>query len=1176
MSQNKKFRKFAAASLAATATVVAVAPAVSAASQFIDVTEDNAHADNIHALVEQGTITGYPTEDGGKEFRPNEAISRQHVAVMLSRHFDLEVPENKTEILDAMSDIPEDYIYADEIASVLEAGIFIGSDGEFMPENPTQRQQMATVLVRAYGLEDNGEDVDINLENVHESHKESVKILAQHGLTTELDDFRPAEAITRGQFASFVVRFDEAVADDEVVEGPELQSVSQINANTYELTATFAEEFEAAELEGTKLTLDGPAGELTAVFEEVDNGVAVFAITDTTDLRPGDASADGTYTVTSSNFVVAEGTVTTYSEILTANVVQGFVYSEHIGDNGDRVEGAEVTVGDRTVKTDARGYYSIAANPGLREIKVTAPGHYAKTAEVVVDRNIATAANFDMVEYDRSNLSITGQALDSETNEGIKNAKVTLEANVDGEWTKVADKTTTDGKFAFVNKNVDDALVSSNYDALVDIDNQTNEDAVRFEDNDLNLGVEYRVVVEKSVQDDLYDNYHAETVEFELSEEIAQTDLAAIDLDIVEEIQAFNFEVEWAADAETSEDTFQVQLLDTDGREVLGTDSVIQFDVERDSDDDRQMAEAYDLVDNGELKDNNVAARLPDGTYFLRVANVDAAGNPVNAIAIIVVEVTEGEVVTTPVAKIQEIESATVDASIGNVRYDESLEGYATGDTLNVLDESLDDSGKDVKAYFDIVKKVNGVDVYVFDSKADGTVFGTVTENTFTVSVDGNGDVSSITNTNPFVFNFLEEGEYVAKPNGGYIRGTDLTFNAGSALSTVDANFSSSAKIAKIDLTGTDSDVADYETVNVNNIKLVDANGNTVAESGSFETTTPQNIVKDAFEGVAPAQYRLVVDVDGYKVKETDLQTVYDFQDAAFELALEEIEANTLVGTVRFADNNEAAVDAGDMATVALYDASGRLVHAQDVTTDSTFTLTDEVDGVLEVGEHTLVIRGEGFETKSMTVNIESGETRQNILVERGGQAKVDLRVYDSNGLSVVSSGSLTDAYFTSTTHSDYSATVTYDGEFDLNVSAPYYKSDAVLSAGDYTLTIEKGTTTDKYTTDLRIQDVNDTVLKSITIPSKSDAPLIPITVNFNSAEAPDYAVAFDENGNVVDTERYVDTTVNLNDTIKLEVPENGTYFIRVYSNGKFVGEQEVTVQDFERTVSVGLQNAER
>ena len=69
---------------------------------------------------------------------------------------------------------------------------------------------MATVLVRAYDLEGIGEQIedhaDVNLDNVDESHQDNVQILADLEITDQLEDFRPMEDVTRGQFATFLHR----------------------------------------------------------------------------------------------------------------------------------------------------------------------------------------------------------------------------------------------------------------------------------------------------------------------------------------------------------------------------------------------------------------------------------------------------------------------------------------------------------------------------------------------------------------------------------------------------------------------------------------------------------------------------------------------------------------------------------------------------------------------------------------------------------------------------------------------------------------------------------------------------------------------------------------------------------------------------------------------------------
>ncbi len=79
----------------------------------------------IEALATQGIITGY--KDG--TFRPNETISRQHVAVLLTRAFTFEASRPSI----AFSDVAPHHPYYHEITILQQAGIIDGIDGAFHP-----------------------------------------------------------------------------------------------------------------------------------------------------------------------------------------------------------------------------------------------------------------------------------------------------------------------------------------------------------------------------------------------------------------------------------------------------------------------------------------------------------------------------------------------------------------------------------------------------------------------------------------------------------------------------------------------------------------------------------------------------------------------------------------------------------------------------------------------------------------------------------------------------------------------------------------------------------------------------------------------------------------------------------------------------------------------------------
>ncbi|OQM45981.1 hypothetical protein B6A27_08775 [Anoxybacillus sp. UARK-01] len=92
---------------------------------FSDVSPSFWAYNEIMKMKEQGVVKGY--EDG--TFKPNNAIRRDHVAVLLARSLDLPVVEPA----EKFKDVPSDYVYADAIRKVQQANIFDGTDGKFRP-----------------------------------------------------------------------------------------------------------------------------------------------------------------------------------------------------------------------------------------------------------------------------------------------------------------------------------------------------------------------------------------------------------------------------------------------------------------------------------------------------------------------------------------------------------------------------------------------------------------------------------------------------------------------------------------------------------------------------------------------------------------------------------------------------------------------------------------------------------------------------------------------------------------------------------------------------------------------------------------------------------------------------------------------------------------------------------
>jgi 5'-nucleotidase / UDP-sugar diphosphatase len=210
------YRKFLATAATAAIVTSAVAPAANAAEEtqaFKDVNDDFWAAVEIYSLAQAGIINGY--EDG--TFKPSQKIVRGQAANLLANTLELPTPEN----LKAFSDVSEKSVYALGAAATKEAGIFTGSNGKFGAGDVLTREQMASVLVRAFGLEATDEEITFtDWSKVSNSHKENVKILAQNGITTGKEDgsFDPKSAVNRATFATFLYRaIMNSIEDDNFV-----------------------------------------------------------------------------------------------------------------------------------------------------------------------------------------------------------------------------------------------------------------------------------------------------------------------------------------------------------------------------------------------------------------------------------------------------------------------------------------------------------------------------------------------------------------------------------------------------------------------------------------------------------------------------------------------------------------------------------------------------------------------------------------------------------------------------------------------------------------------------------------------------------------------------------------------------------------------------------------------
>lgn len=190
-------------------------PQTSAAEKsFTDYHQDNFGYEAVSNLLSQGIIQGY--EDSS--FKPNRPVNRIETAIIFKRALGLEATNGGS----GFKDVPATSEFANVTAAVKEAGIFKGSsNGNFGPKDLLTREQMASVLVRAFDLKPiSTVSVELNdLDQVSSAHANDVKILYQNQITNGKAEglFDPKGLVTRAEFSVFSNR----VLSGEVAPQPE-------------------------------------------------------------------------------------------------------------------------------------------------------------------------------------------------------------------------------------------------------------------------------------------------------------------------------------------------------------------------------------------------------------------------------------------------------------------------------------------------------------------------------------------------------------------------------------------------------------------------------------------------------------------------------------------------------------------------------------------------------------------------------------------------------------------------------------------------------------------------------------------------------------------------------------------------------------------------------------------
>ncbi len=179
------------------------APGSAAARDFDDTDDTGQVAEAIEALENEDIVEGCTPD----RFCPDEPVSRAETATMLVRALDLPASDRDHFADDGGS------VHAENIDALADAGITKGCDQDaFCPQQPTDRDQMAALLARAFELSDADQTY---FADVTGEHRAAVAGIAAAGITdgcgTELTAFCPHRNVRRGNMAVFTARALELV-----------------------------------------------------------------------------------------------------------------------------------------------------------------------------------------------------------------------------------------------------------------------------------------------------------------------------------------------------------------------------------------------------------------------------------------------------------------------------------------------------------------------------------------------------------------------------------------------------------------------------------------------------------------------------------------------------------------------------------------------------------------------------------------------------------------------------------------------------------------------------------------------------------------------------------------------------------------------------------------------------
>lgn len=186
--------------------------------------------------IKNNFITGV----GENKIAPKAALTRAQLAAILSRV--MQSGAGDVSALDSFTDADKNAWYAGAMAKAVELNILYGDGDSIYPDRPVTRQELFTILVRAFSVTGGDESTLASYNDagsISSWAKAAISAMIAQGYASGYEDktLRPAQQVTREEFAQLLHRMREHYSSSDTSED-KTETKTDDTAKTDETTKT--------------------------------------------------------------------------------------------------------------------------------------------------------------------------------------------------------------------------------------------------------------------------------------------------------------------------------------------------------------------------------------------------------------------------------------------------------------------------------------------------------------------------------------------------------------------------------------------------------------------------------------------------------------------------------------------------------------------------------------------------------------------------------------------------------------------------------------------------------------------------------------------------------------------------------------------------------------------------